>query len=460
MLPPLYEGKITIMTRAIRKAAVLGSGTMGSGIAGLLASVGVEVALLDIPGKDSTPADPPEVRSAPALAGLERARALKAPAPLTETELARIRPGNFDDHLDWLTDADWVIEVVVERLDIKRALLEKVVAAANPEAILSTNTSGIPIAAISAGFGPQVGRRFLGTHFFNPPRVLKLLELIPGPDTVPEIMAFLAAYATDVLGKGVVLCNDTPNFIGNRFMTMVGAQAVAYALDHGFTVEEVDALTGPLIGRPRTGTFRLYDLVGIDVMADIARNLYPVIPNDPARDLLHHPAASALFARLVAEGRLGNKSGRGFYEVRKNAAGDKEFWTLDPASFDYMPPANPAFESVQKHGAVEDTGARIRLLLSENDRAAQFLWHHHAFYLSYASLRVPEIAGSLDAIDNAQKWGFNHALGPFQIWDALGVAETIPAFEAAGYPVAAWVKAMVASGRRSFYDAHGGVYRV
>ena len=448
------------MSRAIRKAAVLGSGTMGSGIAALLASVGVEVALLDIPGKDSTPSDPPEVRSAAAQAGLERARALKAPAPLTDAELARIRPGNFDDHLGWLADADWVIEVVVERLDIKRALLEQVVAAANPDAILSTNTSGIPIASISAGFGPDVARRFLGTHFFNPPRVLKLLELIPGAETDPDITAFLTAYATDVLGKGVVLCNDTPNFIGNRFLTLVGAQAVAYALDHGLTVEEVDALTGPLIGRPRTGTFRLYDLIGIDVMSDIGRNLYPAIPNEPARDLIQHPAAAALFARLVAEGRLGNKSGRGFYEVRKNAAGEKEFWTLDPASFDYLPPANPAFASVQKHGAVEEPGARLRLLLSEEDRAAKFLWHHHAFYLSYASQRVPEITGSLDAIDNAQKWGFNHALGPFEIWDALGVAETIPAFEAAGYPVAEWVKTMLASGRSTFYDAAGGVYKV
>lgn len=448
------------MTRVIRKAAVLGSGTMGSGIAALLASVGVEVALLDIPGQGSTPAGPPEVRSAPALAGLERARALKAPAPLTEAELARIHPGNFDDDLGWLADADWVIEVVVERLDIKRDLLARVIAAASPDAILSTNTSGIPIAAISAGFGPEVGRRFIGTHFFNPPRVLKLLELIPGPETDPEITAFLADYATDVLGKGVVPCHDTPNFIGNRFMTLIGAQAVASALDHGLTVEEVDALTGPLIGRPRTGTFRLYDLVGIDVMADIARNLYPAIPNDPARELIQHPAAAALFARLVAEGRLGNKSGRGFYEVRKNAAGDKEFWTLDPATFDYLPPANPVFASVAQHGAVEDVGTRIRLLLGENDRAARFLWHHHAFYLAYASQRVPEITGSLDAIDHAQQWGFNHAYGPFQIWDALGVADTIPAFEAAGYPVADWVKRMVAGGRPSFYAADGGVYRL
>lgn len=204
------------MTREIRKAAVLGSGTMGSGIAALLASVGVEVALLDIPEKGTTPADPPEGRSAPALAGLERARATKAPAPLTDEEIARIRIGNFDDHLGWLADVDWVVEVVVERLDIKRVLLERVVAAANPDAILSTNTSGIPIAAISEGFPPEVARRFLGTHFFNPPRVLKLLEIIPGAGTDPEILGFLSDYATNVLGKGVVPCKDTPNFIGNR----------------------------------------------------------------------------------------------------------------------------------------------------------------------------------------------------------------------------------------------------
>jgi 3-hydroxyacyl-CoA dehydrogenase len=450
------------MIRTIRKAGVLGSGTMGSGIAGLLASVGVEVALLDIPEKGTAPTDPPEQRSAPAYAGLERARATKAPAPLTEPELARIHPGNFEDHLDWLADADWIIEVVVERLDIKRALLQRVVAAAGPEAILSTNTSGIPISAITEGFPPEVTQRFLGTHFFNPPRVLKLLEIIPGANTDPGILAFISDYAANMLDKGVVPCKDTPNFIGNRFLTLIGAQAVDYALEHEFTVEEVDALTGPLIGRPRTGTFRLYDLIGIDVMADIGRNLYPVIPDDPARDLLHDSPVSKLFDRMVAEGRLGNKTGHGFYEVRKSAAGEKEFWTLDLDTFEYLAPTTLMFSSVAEHGGIEDTGERIRKLISEDDRAAQFLWHHHAFYLSYASRRVPEITDSLAAIDNAQKWGFNHALGPFEIWDALGVAETVPAFEAAGYPVADWVKDMLASGRETFYerDASGAVVGV
>ncbi len=339
------------------------------------------------------------------------------------------------------------------------------VAAVSPAAILSTNTSGIPIAAITEGFGPEVTRRFLGTHFFNPPRVLKLLEIIPGADTDTEILAFVSDYATNILDKGVVPCKDTPNFIGNRFLTLIGAQAVAYSLDHGFTVEEVDALTGPLIGRPRTGTFRLYDLIGIDVMADIGRNLYPVIPNDPARELLHESSVSKLFERMVAEGRLGNKTGHGFYEVRKNAAGDKEFWTLDLNTFEYVPPTTLMFPGVAEHGGIEDTGERIRKLISGDDRAAQFLWHHHAFYLAYASQRVPEITGSLNAIDDAQKWGFNHALGPFEIWDALGVAETVPALEAAGYPVADWVKDMLASGRTHFYErdefgAVTGVYKV
>lgn len=440
------------MIRTIRKAAVLGSGTMGSGIAALLASVGVEVALLDIPGKDTVAGAAPEQRSAAAYAGLERARSSKAPAPLTEEELARIRTGNFEDHLGWLADVDWVIEVIVERLDIKRALLKQVVAAANPDAILSTNTSGIPISAITEGFGHEVTRRFLGTHFFNPPRVLKLLEIIPGADTDPAILAFVSDYATNVLGKGAVPCKDTPNFIGNRFLTLIGAQAVDYALAHGFTVEEVDALTGPLIGRPRTGTFRLYDLIGIDIMADIGRNLYPVIPNDPARDLLHDSPVSALFGRMVAEGRLGNKTGHGFYEVRKNATGEKEFWTLDLNAFDYVAPTALAFPGVAEYGGIEDIGERIRRLIGGGDRAAEFLWHHHAFYLSYASLRVPEITDSLAAIDDAQKWGFNHALGPFEIWDALGVAETVPVFEAAGYAAADWVKEMLASGRETFYE--------
>jgi 3-hydroxyacyl-CoA dehydrogenase len=254
----------------------------------------------------------------------------------------------------------------------------------------------------------------------------------------------------------VVICKDRPNFIGNRFMSIAGSQVMNYALDNGFTVEEVDALTGPLIGRPKTATFRLNDLVGFDVAVHVARNLYPAIPDDPAREVLVHPKSEALSQKMLDKGWLGNKSGQGFYKQMKGKDGSKEFWVLNLDTFEYEPPKNPRFESVGKHRKVENVGERIRLLINEQDRAAQFLWHIHAFYLAYASHRVPEITETMVNVDNAQKWGFSHELGPFEIWDAIGVAETIPAFEAAGYPVADWVKQMVASGKKTFYQRDEG----
>ena len=443
----------------IRKAAVIGSGTMGGGIAALLAGVGVETVLLDIPAKGTQPGDPPAKRNALVAEGLKRVQTSR-PAQLFNTaDLENIRVGNIDDHLEMVADADWVIEVVVERLDIKRNLMAKLAETVSPTAIVSTNTSGIPIRAIADGLNGEFTRRFLGTHFFNPPRYLHLLEVIPHPDTDPEVVDFISRYAAQTLGKGVVVCKDEPNFIGNRFMTMTGMQAINYTLDNGLTVEEVDSITGPLIGRPKTATFRLNDLVGIDIAVGVARNLYPNIPDDPARTILEHEGTTALFDKLLANNWLGNKTKQGFYKQMKGAGGEKEFWSLNLQTFEYEPPTKVRFDSVGKHRKVEDTGERIRLLINEDDRAAQFLWHHHAFYLAYASNRVPEITETIVNVDNAQKWGFSHELGPFEIWDAIGVADTVPQFEAAGYPVADWVKQMLANGHSTFYqrDANGVV---
>jgi 3-hydroxyacyl-CoA dehydrogenase len=440
------------MVYQIRKAAVIGSGTMGGGIAALLAGVGVETILLDIPARDTQPGDPPARRNAVVAEGLKRLQALRPPQLLANSDLERIHTGNIDDNLDWLKDADWVIEVVVERLDVKRSLMAKLAEVVHPDAIISTNTSGLPISAIAEGMGDAFTRRFLGTHFFNPPRYLHLLEVIPHENTDPKIVSFLSDFGRRRLGKGVVLCKDTPNFIGNRFMTMIGMQIVNYALDHDFTVDEIDALTGPLIGRPKTASFRLNDLVGVDVAVHVARNLHPAIPDDPAKVILEHPAATALFDKLLANGWLGNKSGQGFYRQVRGASGEKEFWSLNLKTFEYEQPTKPRFESVGKHRKVEDTGARIRALIQEDDRAGQLLFHHHAFYLAYASQRVPEITETIVNIDNAQKWGFSHEMGPFEIWDAIGVGESVPRFEAAGYPVAAWVKDMLAAGHASFYQ--------
>lgn len=436
----------------IRKAAVIGSGTMGGGIAALLAGVGIEVLLLDIPAPDTTPGDSSDKRNAVALNGLKQMQAARPAQLFHADDLNLITVGNIEDDLAKVSAVDWVIEVVVEKLDVKRDLMAKLAKAIGANTIVSTNTSGLPLSQIAEGLPEEFTRRFLGTHFFNPPRYLHLLEVIAHRDTDPEVIAFMREFGTRTLGKGVVICKDTPNFIGNRFMSMIGMQAMNYALDHGFTVEEVDALTGPLIGRPKTATFNLNDLVGFDIAVYVARNLYEAIPDDPAREVLNHPKSVELSQKMLDNKWLGRKTGQGFYHMRRGEDGSRELWALNLQTMEYEPPTSPRFDSVTQHRKVEPLGERIRLLVNEQDRAAEFLFHHHAFYLAYASHRVPEISDSIVNIDNAQKWGFSHALGPFEIWDALGVEETIPRFEAAGYPVADWVKEMVAAGNPTFYQ--------
>lgn len=447
----IQKGYFSNMAYSIRKAAVIGSGTMGGGIATLLAGAGIDVTLLDIPAKGTQPGDKPAKRNALVTDNLKKLGSSRPPQVFAASDVERIHVGNIDDNLDMLSNADWIIEVIVERLDVKRSLMAKVIEVARPDAIITSNTSGIPIKAIAEGFGDAFSRRFMGTHFFNPPRHLRLLEVIPHENTDPEAVKYMVEFGTRVLGKGVVICNDRPNFIGNRFMSIASSAVVNYAFENNFTVEEVDALTGPLIGRPKTATFRLNDLVGGDIHMGVARNLYDAIPEDPAREVLKNEKAEAIMQKLLDKGWLGNKSGQGFYKQVKGAGGEKEFWVLNLETFEYEAPKNPRFESVGKHRKVEPTGERIRLLMNEPDRAGQFIWHLHAFYLAYASNRVPEITDTIVNVDNAQKWGFSHEMGPFEIWDAIGVAETIPAFEAAGYPVADWVKQMVEHGHSTFY---------
>jgi 3-hydroxyacyl-CoA dehydrogenase len=278
----------------VRQAAVIGSGTMGSGIAALLAGVGVQVVLLDIPAKDTTPGDPPARRNAVVLNNLKTMQNSRPAQLFHPNDLDLITPGNLDDDLTLVRDADWIIEVIVENLPVKQGLMARLEDVRKPDAIISTNTSGLSINAIAEGRSDEFKRHFLGTHFFNPPRYLKLLEIIPHDLTDPAILDFMIAYGTNVLGKGVVLCKDTPNFIANRFISISGTFGVNYALDHGYTVAEVDNLTGPLIGRPKTASFRLNDLVGTDIMVHVNQNLYPAIPNDETREILNHPKSRAL----------------------------------------------------------------------------------------------------------------------------------------------------------------------
>ncbi len=443
------------MAYQIKTAAVIGSGTMGGGIAALLAGCGIDTLLLDIPPRDSAPDAGASERNAIVAANLKALSRARPPQLYSSADLNQIRIGNIEDDLEQVATADWVIEAVVENLAIKRALFARLADVVSADAIISSNTSGLPIGSIAAGLPIAFARRFLGTHFFNPPRYLRLLEIIPHADTDPEIAAFMLRFGSEKLGKGTVLCNDKPNFIGNRFMSMSGMQATNYALDHAYSVEEVDLLTGPLIGRPKTATFNLNDLVGFDIAVGVARNLYAAIPDDPARELLMHPGNRALSDALLERGWLGRKTGRGFYHMRREG-GLKELWALNLDTLEYEPPGKPRFDSVTQYRQVEPLGERIRLLINADDRGGRYLYHLHGFLLAYASQRVPEITDSIVNVDNAHKWGFNHQLGPFEIWDAIGVAESVARFEKDGYPVADWVKTMLADGNATFYTRDAG----
>lgn len=443
------------MTYQIKTAAVIGSGTMGGGIAALLAGVGIKTLLLDIPPRGSVPSDGPKVRNAIVTENLKKMGKARPAQFYSPADVANIRVGNIADDLSMVAEADWIIEAVVEDLAIKRALITDLAEAARPDAIVSSNTSGIPIQQIARDLPERFTRRFLGTHFFNPPRYLRLLEIIPHVGSDPDIVDFMLRFGAEALGKGTVLCKDKPNFIGNRFMSLSGMQATNFALDHGYSVEEVDALTGPLIGRPKTATFNLNDLVGFDIAVGVARNLYEAIPEDPAREILRHQKNTQLSDKLLERGWLGRKTGRGFYHMRR-AGGKKALWALNLETLDYEPPSKPRFDSVDRYRKVEPLGERIRLLIQSDDRAGKFLYHLHAFLLAYASQRVPDITDSIVNIDKAHKWGFAHQIGPFEIWDAIGVAATVERFEADGYPVAAWVKRMLASGKQRFYQRDSG----
>jgi 3-hydroxyacyl-CoA dehydrogenase len=430
------------LTNDIRRVAVLGAGTMGAAIAAHAANAGLAVDLLD---------QSPEV----VQAGFERMLAAR-PAALASRRLAeRIRLGSFEDDLHRLGGADWVVEAIVERLEPKQELLARVEQAVGPEAVVSSNTSGIPLARVAGGRSQDLRRRFLGTHFFNPPRYLKLVELIPTADTEPEVLERMRAFVERVLGKGAVVAKDTPNFIANRLGSFAGMHDVRYALDNGYSIEEVDALTGPLVGRPTTATFRLFDQVGLDVMVGVADNLHELAPTDELGELL--PAPEPLL-RMVEAGRLGNKTGGGFYR-RAVRDGQTVFDVLDLDSLEYRPAAKPDLPIVAAAGEHDDLGSRLRFLVeaADKDRGARYLRDTLLPSLAYAARRVPEIADSLVEVDRAVEWGFGHQLGPFRTWDALGVADGVARMEALGIEVAGWVTEMLAAGHQAFYR-DGRVY--
>ncbi len=453
------------MSYQINKVAVIGAGTMGGGIAAHLANIGIPVVLLDIatPNLSDEEKDDPAARDRLVQTLYERMTKAK-PANLANKERANlITIGNMEDDFDLVADADWVLEVIIERLDVKQALMARLEATCRPGTIVSSNTSGIPIHQISEGRSAAFKAHFLGTHFFNPPRYLKLLEIIPTPDTDPAVTAFMADFGRNVLGKGVVICKDTPNFIGNRFFSVAASYGIERAFELGYSIPEVDAITGPTIGRPKTATFRLMDLVGLDVMAHVNGNLYPAIEGDAYRETLQPEIASVVMAQMVENGWLGNKSGQGFYK-KTFVDGNREFWTLNPQSMAYEPSEKVRFESVGAVRKIEDLGDRVAKLLEFDDRAANYVRDALYFGFAYAAYVAPEIAYKLSDLDEAMRWGFGHEAGPFEMWDMLGVAETAAKMEEAGLEVADWVKEMLAAGNERFYrdsavyDFNSGTY--
>jgi 3-hydroxyacyl-CoA dehydrogenase len=426
----------------LRRVAVLGAGTMGSRIAAHFANAGYPVDLLDVVLPDQPN------RNAAAIAGVENAAKQKPVAFFTDSAKSLIRPGNFEDDLPRVAECEWIIEAVAENLEIKRRLWTLVAKARKPGTIISTNTSGIPLAQISEGFDSEFRRHFLGTHFFNPPRYLHLVEVIPGAETQAEVLAWTSDFCDVRLGKGVVRCKDTPNFIANRLGSFFGATVHKLTAEGDYTVEEVDVLTGPLIGMPKSASFRLIDIVGLDVWVHVLRNLYDLVPHDPARGRYTVPQ---FMSRMMELGWLGEKRGQGFYK-RVGKGAEKEIHALDLHTFEYHLAARPKFPSTEAAKGIEDLPARLRALAAADDRAGKFLWPLFRDFLAYSARMVPEISDRIVEIDRAMRWGYNFKYGPFELWDALGVRETAARMNKDGVATPENVERMLASGANSFYE--------
>jgi 3-hydroxyacyl-CoA dehydrogenase len=441
------------MKRSIKKIAVLGSGVMGSRIACHFAGIGVQVLLLDIVPKEAAETADKKARNKIVNEALQAA--IKSnPSPLYYKDaVKKITTGNFDDNMKDIAGCDWVIEVVVERLDIKRSVYEKVEQFRKPGTLITSNTSGIPIHMLSEGRSEDFKKNFCGTHFFNPPRYLRLLEIIPTADTDPGIIDFLLHYGDLYLGKTTVLCKDTPAFIANR-IGVYGIMALFKLVDKmELTVDEVDALTGPIIGRPKSATFRTADVVGIDTLVKVAKGVYDNCPDDEARDVFTIPA---WLEKMLANNWLGDKTGQGFFKKTKTTTGEKEILTLDLKTFEYKPRQRSKFATVETAKPVDDLRQRLKILCGGQDKAGEFYRNFHYGLFSYVSHRIPEISDELYRVDDALTAGFGWEIGAFESWDVLGVEKTAKAMQDAGYKVSSWVNDMLAAGNKSFYKVENG----
>jgi len=439
--------------KRIHKVAILGAGTMGARIAAHFANAGVPSLLLDIIPPD---ADGP-ARNKIAAAGLDGAKKSK-PAAFFEAPLSRlVTVGNFDDDMKRLAEVDWIIEAIVENLEIKRSLLKKVEAVRKPGTIVTTNTSGLPVAKIAEGFSEDFRRSWFGTHFFNPPRYMRLLELIPTPDADPALIAAVTHFCDAQLGKGVVLAKDTPNFIANRIGTFSVLNVMRLMQEMDLSIEEIDALTGQTVGWPHSATFRTIDLVGLDILGHVVTNMTQNVQDE--RSELQIPA---FFRQMLERKWLGDKNRGGFYKKLKSSEGkEDERLALNWKTLEYHPRQKPKFAALDMAKNVEETGARVRMLLGldkdggapqKPDKASTFLWTALSDLWTYSANRIPEISDSVVEIDRAMHLGFNWELGPFELWDAAGVEATVARMKKEGRPVAANLEKLLASGKKSWYE--------
>jgi 3-hydroxyacyl-CoA dehydrogenase len=447
--------------RLIRKVAVLGSGVMGSRIACHFAGIGLPVLLLDIAPKDLTDAekakglspDHPAVKNR--IVNEALAAAIKSnPSPTyTKDVVKRIKTGNFTDDMKDIAGCDWVIEVVVERLDIKQQIFTEVEKYRKPGTLITSNTSGIPIHLMAEGRSEDFKKHFCGTHFFNPPRYLRLLEIIPTPHTDPAITDFLLHYGDLYLGKTTVLCKDTPAFIANR-IGVYGIMALFGLVEKmGLTIDEIDALTGPIIGRPKSATFRTADVVGIDTLVKVAKGVQDNCPNDEAKNTFTIPA---WLDKMVANKWLGDKTGQGFFKKTRGGGGEKEILVLNLKTMEYEPRKKPKFASVEAAKPIDDLKTRLKALCTGMDKAGDFYRHFHYGLFSYISHRIPEISDEIYRVDDAMMAGFGWEIGAFESWDVLGVEGTVKKMQDAGYAVAPWVQEMLAAGIKTFFKVENG----
>ncbi len=449
------------MKRIIKEVAVLGSGVMGSRIAAHFANIGCKVFLLDIVPKELTESEKKEgltlndkkVRNRIANENLKNVLKAK-PSPIyLESFSSRIATGNFEDDLKNLTNVDWIIEAVVENLEIKKSVFEKVEKFRKPGSLITTNTSGIPIHLMLEGRSEDFRKNFCGAHFFNPPRYLQLLELIPTPETSKEVIDFLMYYGNIFLGKTTVMCKDTPAFIANRIGVFSMMAVFKLMKEMKLSIKEIDTLTGPLTGKPKSATFRTCDVVGIDTLVKVANNIYHDCPDDEARELFVIPD---YVNKMVEKNWLGDKTGQGFYKKIKKDDGTKEILELDIDTFEYKQSIKPKFASVGAAKPVEDLKERLKVLHAAKDNAAEFLRMLSFNIFQYASNRIPEISDEIYRIDDAMRGGFGWELGPFETWDALGVKKMTQLMEEANLAPAKWVKDMLAKGFDSFYKVENG----